>query len=177
MNTAIGLSDLEATFTVPASGGYHPNTYMSNTYVPGPATPYQSYGGNQTSDVYSSGYQLPSSGQASGQYSHRQGSSRYGPGLQSNSSKQMVGAFRQTSRMSAPLRLSNLQGPSVPVAQEENNPLQDASSSKKLDESLGIDFTGPDPLYAKLTDKNYVSKFKRLVEVEKTAHEGILRER
>lgn len=60
--------------------------------------------------------------------------------------------------------------PQAPPAEQKRNPVV---AEQPLLESI----SGPDPLFDKLSSENYKSKFKRLVEVEKTAHEGKLRER
>ena len=82
-----------------------------------------------------------------------------------------------------PFRPSNVEPPPFPEfvdwtsAQEPSR--REKRSPSKTEQPLyeRESISGPDPLYAKLSSKNYASKYRRLVEVEKTAHEGILRER
>jgi len=154
------------------SASYQSNSFkseISDTFLPG----LDAYGAIPTSALYSSK-------QPSSSYTPQLAASAMYPSRQHTVLTHVAGQTssalspRQTSRTS--VRFSKLQGVTDSISSLQASISQALNSNPLEEQSLGENLD-PNILYSKLSADNYVKKFKRLVEVEKTAHEGILRER
>ena len=170
MSYSMNINSIEPSFIGQVSGSFPSASYQSNSFK------------SEISKAFLPGLDafstIPTSKQPTSSYVPQLTASTMYPPRQPTVqvAGQASSAFpaRLTSRTS--VRFSNLQGApgSVTQLQASSSHAVNTSALEELTFSENLD---PSILYSKLSAENYVKKFKRLVEVEKIAHEGILRER